>query len=228
MPLFSDSSLLLSKVLMVAVLCSSELHRLLGAAEHLLALGVEQAIGIAHQRGGLLQRDTACLPTCASCLSASGRYRPRWPAMALVVCSRLFRVLLTRSTFSWENSRLALCSSMLTLAITSEPSVSRRAIGEGEATISGNLPSLPLSGGLLRVAAAELDDRGAGHTGQRQLGLGVDLDRGIGRPGGCAPAPGAGPCRPAAGSITSPTLIPLYCTELPLDRPLTASLNTTS
>ncbi|MNG24478.1 hypothetical protein D3C84_1092060 [compost metagenome] len=27
---------------------------------------------------------------------------------------------------------------------------------------------------------------------------------------------------------TSPTLIPLYCTELPLDRPLTASLNTTS
>ncbi|MNN75224.1 hypothetical protein D3C81_1915120 [compost metagenome] len=28
--------------------------------------------------------------------------------------------------------------------------------------------------------------------------------------------------------VTSPTLMPLYCTELPRDKPETASLNTTS
>ena len=37
------------------------LHRLLGAAEHLLALIVEQTVGVAHQRRRLLQHRTGLL-----------------------------------------------------------------------------------------------------------------------------------------------------------------------
>ncbi|MCY1178673.1 hypothetical protein D9M73_190380 [compost metagenome] len=127
---------------------------------------------------------------------------------------------------SSENSWLALCTSMLMLVSRSLPSSSSRAIGEGEATITGSLPSLPLSSGLcgvpplswmkevpvipVRVSFARVSSL----TGVSALRRTWARTR-----------------RGSLGSrrrlVTSPTLMPLYCTELPRDKPETASLNIT-
>ncbi|MNJ73127.1 hypothetical protein D3C77_698780 [compost metagenome] len=100
-------------------------------------------------------------------------------------------------------------------------------MGEGEATMVGRWPSLPLSVGLCGVPPLSWMIEVPVTPVRASLAWVSSLT-------GVSPARRirANTRRGSFGSrrseITSPTLIPLYCTELPLDKPLTASLNTTS
>ena len=53
--------------------------------------------------------------------------------------------------------------------------------GRGRSHDFRQLAVLALEGRAVGVAATELDDRSPGNACQRQLGLGIDLDRGVGR-----------------------------------------------
>ncbi|MNZ93175.1 hypothetical protein D3C78_1122320 [compost metagenome] len=128
---------------------------------------------------------------------------------------------------SSENRLFALCTSMLMLVSRSLPSSSKRAIGDGEATITGSSPSLPLSSGLCGVPPLSWMKE------VPVMPVKVNLARVSSLTGVSAlKRTCARTRRGSFGSrrrlVTSPTLIPLYCTELPRDKPETASLNTTS
>nr|BFE92681.1 hypothetical protein GCM10020185_32170 [Pseudomonas brassicacearum subsp. brassicacearum] len=113
------------------------------------------------------------------------------------------------------------------LVIKSSLLLSRRAIGEGAAMITGGSPSCPVSTGLWGVPPLSWIIEVPVMPVSASLAWVSCLT-------GVSPLKRtrANTRRGSFGSrrrlTTSPTLIPLYSTELPRDNPLTASLNTTS
>lgn len=106
-------------------------------------------------------------------------------------------------------------------------SLSRREIGEGEATRVGSLPSCPRSFGLSGVPPLSWMIEVPVMPVSASLAW-VSSLTGVSPARRIRASTRRGSCGSRRRLTTSPTLIPLYCTELPLDRPLTASLNTTS
>jgi len=226
MPLFTESLLSVSKVLMVAVLCSRDFMACSALPKTCLPCSLSKPLALRISTVVCSRAALACLLTCISCCITT-LISPRWSAMAPVVCCRFSRVLLRRSTFSRENMWLALCSSRLMLVIRSLLLFSRRAMGDGEAMICGRLPSLPLSSGLCGVPPLSWMIEVPVMPVRASFAWVSSLT-------GVCPARRirARTRRGSLGSrlrlMTSPTLIPLYCTELPWDKPLTASLKITS
>ncbi len=130
-----------------------------------------------------------------------------------------------RATFSSDISWLARETTSLILVITSSPLDSSLLSGEGSATITGRPPSGAVSAGLPGepplswITAMPVTPVSASLAWVSCL-IGVSAPRRM----------RASTRRGSFGSslswLTSPTLIPLYCTALPCERPLTASLNT--
>jgi hypothetical protein len=127
-----------------------------------------------------------------------------------------------QKTTGWRSASMCTDPGQQVVAVVEQPE-----IGDGAAMMVGRLPSLPLELRALWRAAAELDDRGPGDPVSASLAW-VSSLTGVSPPRRIRASTRRGSFGSRRSDTTSPTLIPLYCTELPLDRPLTASLNTTS
>ena len=157
-------------------------HRLTRVAEHLLALGIQNAIGVAHQRGGLLQR-------CRGLLANKRKLFERLGNIATLARNgrrRLFKIT-QRFTKAVDVFRREQFVGVVQQHIDVGNHVG--AIGEqarngrGRGNNHGQLAVFAFERWAVGVTPAELDDRGSRYTGQCQFGLGVDLD---GRVGGQA------------------------------------------
>ncbi|MNN34864.1 hypothetical protein D3C81_1486930 [compost metagenome] len=137
------------------------------------------------------------------------------------------RVLLRRSILFSENIWFALCSSRLILVTRSLLSLSSCEMGEGEAIITGNLPSLPLSSGLFGVPPLSWMNE-LPVTPARVSFAWVSSLTGVSPLRRTRASTRRGSLGSRRRLVTSPTLMPLYCTGLPRDSPETASLKITS
>ncbi|MNJ69720.1 hypothetical protein D3C77_661040 [compost metagenome] len=106
-------------------------------------------------------------------------------------------------------------------------SLSSREIGDGEAMITGSLPSLPFSSGLCGVPPLSWMNELPVTPARVSLAW-VSSFTGVSALRRTLASTRRGSFGSRRRVDTSPTLMPLYCTGLPRDRPDTASLNTTS
>ncbi len=210
----------------VALVRSSEAMVLLAFSSIPLPCSLSRPLALRINSLAWARAALACLLAWANCCITALTFS-RSAESAPVAWSRWSRVRLMRAVFSSESRLLKRAMSWLMLPIRSSPLLSNWVSGEGVATITGIFPSLPSSIGLAGVPLLSWMIEVPVIPVSASLAVVSCL---IGAR--ATTRMRAQTLRGSFGSrrrkATSPTLIPLYCTELPWERPLTASLKTMS